>query len=278
MKKRIIVGLMWLPIFFAMLFIAPMWMFGIFVGGMCAIGAGELLQACDNLSPIPRKKGYYFSTKSVAFFLSMGFALWQIDLTIISLSLVLVASLFTLAIFHFDESHSISYQSLFVCFFGGIVFPIFFSSLLILRQMDFGKIFVLLPMVITFSADTGAYFVGMTIGKHRGVTKVSPNKSLEGYIGGLVCGTVAAVVYAYVLQYFFVVQTNPLSFAVYGLFGSYMTALGDLSFSFIKRQTGIKDYGTLIAGHGGILDRFDGMTLSAPTIWLLLQLISPLTI
>lgn len=261
-----------------MLFIAPMELFGFFVGGMCFIGVGELLSACETTSPIPKGKGFILLTKVVAFLLSMGFALWRMDLTIFSLSLLLVTGLFILAIIHYEEVNGISYQGLFACFFGGIIFPMFFSTLLVLRQMEYGQVLVLLPMVVTFSSDTGAYFLGVTLGKHRGITKVSPNKSLEGYIGAFLCGTFACYLYAVILEHFFQIPANPMNFAIYGLFGSFMTVLGDLSFSLIKRKTDIKDYGTIIAGHGGILDRFDGMTLSAPTIWLLLQMFQPFSL
>lgn len=234
-----------------------------------------MLKACN----VPEKKGYYVATQAAAVAISVGFGLWQLDLTVFSVTLSLTAVLFLLAIKQFSvPEQSIPYEKLMVCLFAGILFPMFFSTLLLLRQMPEGAFMVLLPVVTSFSADSGAYFVGVLFGKHRGVTQVSPNKSREGYIGGLVFAPLFMVFYGYLLSNNLQLEeitVNLSMFALYGLVGGFMTALGDLSFSLIKRHTGIKDYGTLIAGHGGILDRFDGMCLSAPTIWILLQIFPP---
>ena len=119
----------------------------------------------------------------------------------------------------------------------------------------------------------GAYFAGVFLGKHRGITKVSPNKSLEGYIGGIVSGGIILLVYGLLLQNFAHLAVSMPRMVVYGLLGSAITELGDLSFSLVKRQYGIKDYGTLLPGHGGMLDRFDSMTFAAPLLLLLVQVI-----
>lgn len=249
-------------------------MTGLFIGGMCAIGGGELLKACG----IPQGKGYVIVTKISAVAVGVGFALWETDLTLMSVALLLTISLFLLAILQFQENMSVNYQLLCTCIFGGFIFPVFFSTLILLRRMELGTLWVLLPLVTSFSADSGAYFMGVAFGKHRGVTQVSPNKSREGYIGGLVWGVCFVSLYGYLIESFTQLPTNIPVFALYGLIGAFVTALGDLSFSLIKRQTGIKDFGTLIAGHGGILDRFDGMCLSAPTLYLLFQIFPPYTL
>lgn len=258
-----------------MLFFAPLTVFSLFLGGMCAIGSKEMLKACS----VPEKKGYFLATQGAAVAMAVGMGLWKLDLTVFSVTLSLTAVLFMLAIKQFTvPEQSIPYEKLLVCLFAGIVFPMFFSSLLLLRQLPEGAFMVLLPVVTSFSADSGAYFVGVLLGKHRGVTQVSPNKSLEGYIGGLIFAPLFMAFYGYLLNHNLQLEeltVNITMFAMYGFVGGFMTALGDLTFSLIKRHTGIKDYGTLIAGHGGILDRFDGMCLSAPTIWILLQIFPP---
>jgi len=139
-------------------------------------------------------------------------------------------------------------------------------------MQDNGKYLVLLPIISAFLTDSGAYFVGMFFGKHRGITKVSPNKSLEGYIGGIVAGAVFMLLYGVVLQKFVGLSVALPLMAVYGLFGSAVTELGDLSFSLIKRQYGVKDYGNLLPGHGGMLDRFDSMIFAAPALWVMFEL------
>ena len=114
---------------------------------------------------------------------------------------------------------------------------------------------------------------GVFLGRHRGITRVSPNKSLEGYIGGILSGAVFLLLYGLALQRFAGLTVSLPVLALYGLLGSAVTELGDLSFSLIKRQYGIKDYGHLLPGHGGMLDRFDSMTFAAPMLLLLVEII-----
>ena len=125
---------------------------------------------------------------------------------------------------------------------------------------------VLFAVILAFITDGGAYFAGVFLGKHRGITKVSPNKSLEGYIGGLLTGVIFAVVYGAIVSAVADCEVNYLILTLSGLIGALVTELGDLSFSLIKRQYGVKDYGNLLPGHGGMLDRFDSMIFCGPVV------------
>ena len=121
-----------------------------------------------------------------------------------------------------------------------------------------------------------AYFVGIRFGKHKLAPVVSPNKTIEGALGGIVTAMAGMVIYALVLDLLPVgIQVNYALALLYGLAGSLAGIFGDLCFSVIKRQTGIKDYGDLIPGHGGILDRFDSLVTVAPLMEALL-LIAPM--
>ena len=142
--------------------------------------------------------------------------------------------------------------------------------------MEQGRFLVLLPVICAFLTDGGAYFAGIFLGRHRGVTRVSPNKSIEGYIGGILSGAIFLLIYGVLLEQFAGLDASLPVLAVYGLVGSAVTELGDLSFSFVKRQFGVKDYGDLLPGHGGMLDRFDSMVFAAPTLMLLVELCPPL--
>lgn len=155
---------------------------------------------------------------------------------------------------------------------AGIVIPAFLSTLVLLKGMESGRYLVLLPVISAFLTDAGAYFVGVFFGKHKGITRVSPNKSLEGYAGGILFGGLFMLLYGAILHQFGGIEVNFPLMVVYGLVGSAITELGDLSFSLIKRQYGIKDYGNVIPGHGGMLDRFDSMTFAAPALWLMVTL------
>lgn len=249
-----------------MLLYAPILLFGGFVGGITAIGSSEFLRACK----IPKGKGFYVVTILHAFLFPLGFAMGQRDLTVLALSLLLLSSLFVIIILNYSDKGSVPFETLMLCFFAGIVFPLFYSSLLLLRDRPNGQYMVLLPLVAAFATDTGAYFVGITMGKHRNILKVSPNKSLEGFLGGIFFGMIGFLLYGWYLQGLMPVSVGMMG--LYGLVSSVMTELGDLSFSLVKRQKGIKDYGNFIPGHGGILDRFDSMTFAAPTLLLLVEL------
>ena len=119
----------------------------------------------------------------------------------------------------------------------------------------------------------GAYFTGHFFGQHKLAPVISQHKTIEGAVGGMICSVVFMIVYSIVLQFGFGFQVNYLYAVIYGLFGSAVGILGDLCFSVVKRQTGIKDYGNLIPGHGGVLDRFDSMMMVGPLMEALLILI-----
>jgi phosphatidate cytidylyltransferase len=160
-----------------------------------------------------------------------------------------------------------------LCMTGGLIIPYLFSALVRTILMCHGRYFIFLPFVVAFLSDIGAYFVGVTMGKHKLCPLISPKKTVEGFIGGIALAIVGMVVYALILQQAFGFKINYLYVAIYGILGSLAGVMGDLSFSVIKRQTGIKDYGHLIPGHGGILDRFDSVILAAPLMEALLVLI-----
>lgn len=157
-----------------------------------------------------------------------------------------------------------------VPFLGIIPIPMALSSLYWLRVMPWGHLLVLFPIIVTMLTDSGAYFVGVSMGKRKAFPNISPNKTVEGCIGGIIIGTVGILVYGLIVQHFTGMTVSLPVLLVLGIIGSVVTEAGDLAFSLLKRKLGIKDYGNLIPGHGGMLDRFDSMIFSAPAIFLLL--------
>ena len=120
-------------------------------------------------------------------------------------------------------------------------------------------------------ADAGAFFVGNAMGKRKLAPHLSPNKSIEGAVGGLLAAIVGALLYGLVLK-LCGYSVNFLGMMVYGLLGSLAGQMGDLAFSAIKREYGVKDYSNLLPGHGGMLDRFDSTIFTAPLLELLVIL------
>ena len=165
------------------------------------------------------------------------------------------ALLFLLAVRWYGRENAVAFQDICAVLLGGVAIPLAMSCLLRLRLLNYGGGLVLMPLVAA-------------CGKHK-LTPVSPKKTVEGAVGGLVGGVLGMIVFRIV---FFFVTLQPLSIGwcmVIGLAGAFMGQLGDLSFSVIKRQCGIKDYGRLLPGHGGVLDRFDSVIFAAPVVWMI---------
>lgn len=156
-------------------------------------------------------------------------------------------------------------------FFLSAFIPYFLSAFIRFRAMEFWQFYILLPIVAAFSSDAFALFAGMAFGKHKLAPKLSPQKTVEGSLGGIAGAMAIMVVYGLLAKPLFGMGTVRLWVMVlYGFVGSLISQLGDLSFSCIKREYGIKDFGNILPGHGGILDRFDSVIFCAPLMELLL--------
>ena len=269
MVTRIIVGLALGPAFLAALFFLPPLALAILVALIAAAASFELLRA----TKVAHHNGMYIFTALAAAAIPLGHGLGYSSWTARGVALLLMAVLFFLAIRLYGTAGEIKFEHVMVCLFGGIVIPLFLSALIQLKRFNNGQFYVLLPVICAFTTDIGAYFAGVFLGKHRGVTQVSPNKSLEGYIGGILSGCLFMLVYGLLLAYFEPIEVRLPVMALYGLLGSAITELGDLSFSLIKRQHHVKDYGALLPGHGGMLDRFDSTTFAAPMLLLLVEVL-----
>ncbi|MBR5509452.1 MAG: phosphatidate cytidylyltransferase [Lachnospiraceae bacterium] len=154
-------------------------------------------------------------------------------------------------------------QKVMAAFFGIVYVPVMLSFVYQTRMLYDGFYLVWLIFFCSWGCDTCAYCVGMLFGKHKLAPVLSPKKSIEGAVGGVVGAALLGAGYA-ALTSGFVVQ-----YALICAAGAVASQVGDLAASAIKRQHGIKDYGTLIPGHGGILDRFDSVIVTAPMIYIL---------
>ncbi len=155
---------------------------------------------------------------------------------------------------------------------GLIYIPFLLSNVLFIRQLEFGKVLAWLVFVGSFMTDSGAFFSGKLLGRHKLCPEISPKKTVEGAVGGtIVCG-LSFLLFALIINLFFADIINAemgcaLTFAL-GLISALAAQVGDLTASLIKRQFGIKDFGNLFPGHGGMLDRCDSIVLVAPVIYL----------
>ena len=269
MATRIIVGLALGPAFLAALFFLPPLPLAVLVACIAGMASFELLRA----TKVAHHNGMYIFTAIAAALIPLGHGVGYGSWTARAVAILLMAALFLPALRLYGTRGEIKFEHIMVCLFGGVGIPLFLSALVQLKRFDRGAFYVLLPVICAFTTDIGAYFAGVFLGKHRGITQVSPNKSLEGYIGGIVSGCLCTLLYGWLLQRFGALPVRLPVMAFYGLLGGAVTELGDLAFSLIKRQYGVKDYGTLLPGHGGMLDRFDSTTFAAPMLLLLVEIL-----
>lgn len=269
MATRIIVGLALGPAFLAALYFLPPTALAVIVAFIAGMACFELLRAAK----VAHHNGMYIYTALAAVLIPIGHSFGYGSWTTRAVSILLMAALFLPALRRYGAEGEIRFEHIIVCLFGGIGLPLFLSALVQLKRLDNGQFYVLLPVICAFTTDIGAYFFGVFLGKHRGITQVSPNKSLEGYLGGIVTGCVCMLVYGLLVEYLGGIEVRLPLMALYGLLGSAITEIGDLSFSLIKRQCGVKDYGTLLPGHGGMMDRFDSTTFAAPMLLLLVEVL-----
>lgn len=154
--------------------------------------------------------------------------------------------------------------------FGIIYVSVFMSFVYLTRVLPDGKYLFWLIFISSWICDTAAYLVGSSIGKHKLAPVLSPKKSVEGSIGGIVGACIIAFIFGYFIEYkLFGGQNNSVKYMIICSIGAIISQIGDLAASGIKRNKDIKDYGTIIPGHGGILDRFDSVIYTAPFIFIL---------
>lgn len=172
------------------------------------------------------------------------------------LLLVDMIMLFILLYYLFTDNLKITDAS--VTLLGILYIPFSFTHIYYLDKTNY----IWLIFLLAFGSDTFAYFAGNLFGKNKLSPKISPNKTIEGSLGGIIGDIILIIIYNYFFEIGPIIKLVPLA-----IIGSVVSQLGDLIASKIKRTTGIKDYGNLIPGHGGVLDRFDSILLSAPVIY-----------
>jgi phosphatidate cytidylyltransferase len=152
-----------------------------------------------------------------------------------------------------------------------------FTSLSMIRYIDkeVGLYKLILVFIVSWVCDSMAYVVGSLFGKHKLIPEISPKKTVEGAIGGVVSATVAYLLFGLILDLAIPnIEVNYIILALFGLVLAVVSQLGDLIASLIKREHNIKDYGKLLPGHGGIMDRFDSI-MAVSTILLILTIVFP---
>lgn len=275
MKVRIITAAVGIALVIGVLFVAeafPIFM-GIIIGLVNAIMTGEYLSA----KKLHRK--YMISVPCIALSFVAPILVFYMNLMIVMyiFALVMMISL----IFYHDH---LSYNETAFATVGTLLITCGMTTISALCVGgQYTSFYVIICLCVPWISDAGAYFTGTFLGKHKLCPNISPKKTVEGAVGGIVFGMLSGIAAGMIFSSFIYgadnVYINYGGLAFIGIVNSVIAILGDLCFSLIKRSCSIKDYGTIMPGHGGMLDRFDSVIFSAPLVFLFCRyatLIAPL--
>lgn len=260
MKTRIISGAVILGILISTLVIGNWYLYFVCLA-VSLIGLFELYRVLEMEASMPAWIGYastlvlYISVK-----LGLGF---HFEIFIITATLI---ALLTAYVLMYPRLHV---SNIMAAIFGVVYVSLMISFVFRLRMSSGGAATVWLIFLGSWVNDTCAYFTGYFFGKHKMSPELSPKKTVEGAIGGIAGSTLVGLIYGIIANAVGIdLHGNViLIFTLTGLIGAFGGIIGDLSASAIKRNRNIKDYGKLIPGHGGILDRFDSVIITAPIVY-----------
>ena len=262
MKQRVISGAVLVVILAVTLY------FGgavtcVFMGLVSLIGNMELLRVYGVNRKLP---GIVCYLATIFYYVAIYLQRMDIIIPMMVIYLLIMLAVYVLTFPTYSD------KQIMASFMDFFYVSVMLSFVYLIRDMKHGLVLVLLIFVSSWINDTCAYFVGRALGKHKMAPVLSPKKSIEGLIGGIMGSGIFGAVFG-ILFNLYVEQMNyaPLLFAVVGAVGALPAVIGDLAASAIKRNNDIKDYGKLIPGHCGILDRFDSIIFTAPIIYYLLM-------
>ena len=259
-KTRLISGIVLVIIALATI-ISGSWILFFTLLAVSLIGMRELykvMKVSDEHVTVLELVGYL---GAVLYYIAMKADFGNYGTMAIIISMILILFVY---VFGYPKYHA---EQVMAAFFGVVYVAVMLSFIYLTRNLPDGKFLVWLIFLCSWGCDTCAYCVGMLIGKHKMAPVLSPKKSIEGAVGGVVGAALLGVIYAAATQ------GKMAEYALICAVGALISMVGDLAASAIKRNQNIKDYGKLIPGHGGILDRFDSVIITAPVIYYLAKII-----
>ncbi len=276
LKQRIITALILAPAAIAAIFYLPMTYFAGLLMAIIAIGAWEWARFMG-ITNTSQRFAYAAITSALVASIWYALPVQQTWLVISGLQIEMTTLLWVgvvwwviAAFFMFSYPKSSAFwakNKLIIALFGWLTLLPTWLAFMVLRTNNYaldefqGAQLLMYLFMLVWSADVGAYFVGKSMGKHKLMPNVSPGKTIEGFLGGVVCAAILTVIVGLSLSW----SSDEFSKAllVTALIAT-VSVLGDLTESMFKRQAGVKDSGTILPGHGGILDRIDSLTATAP--------------
>lgn len=273
MKKRVITAIVMIAVMIPFFIFSNTVAFPILAAFLAAVGIFEM-QRC-----IGSVKHYAVSVPSLVAAAGMPFIVRYANGGAIGYIFFICFALitYTLAVAVFSK-HRFTVDTAALSSSTEVYISFGFSALVMLRDLDHGQYIYFLAFIIPWVTDTFAYFCGRAFGKHKLIPDVSPKKTVEGSIGGTACAVVITLLYGFIIGSVADAEPNYLALALVTFVVSLASQCGDLMMSLVKRQFGIKDYGKLFPGHGGVLDRFDSVICVSPFIYFMTELIPALTL
>lgn len=262
MLMRIISAVVGLVIFFAVMFMGE-FALSVAVFLLSFIGIYEVLSAIG------------FGKNWVYLFIGLvtsSFFTFARDLQGIYILAYLLILLIFLIIFMLNRHEEYSSKDIFSVYLLSVLISFAFSGILRIRSSYNGSVYVWLPFIAAWATDTFAYFTGRFLGKHKLIEKISPKKTVEGAIGGVFGAAIGFLIFAATMGNALNIEFNMTYVIILAVTSSVISQLGDLFASAIKRENGIKDFGNIMPGHGGVLDRFDSLILTVPYICIFIQI------
>ncbi len=235
---------------------------------IAAICAYEL---CDAYGTAKNKEFMLPTLVFVASLPIIGYAMGWASMVFVYVFIVLIVMIFD---YKKIEIKTLITNASLVVFVGAAI-----STLVLLRSYGKGYcgiFYLLIPLVLSWSSDSGAFFVGKYFGKNKLCPEISPKKTIEGVLGGILSGVIGVFILSIIADCFFLksnMHLNYIAIFFMAVLAVPVGVLGDLLFSIVKRSCGIKDFGNIMPGHGGLLDRFDSVILVAPFIYIFIRYI-----
>ena len=289
MKVRILTALVLLCILVPVLLTSGTLAFPFVAALFCTVGVVEMQKCLGTW----KKRYISIPACALAALLPLGTALLggvERDLSIhidnpnhTAMYLLIFAAVFVLYMFYLFAAAvfcrgSLSFADVTASFVTTFYITLAFTAILLLRFGTNGQYYYLLCFLGAWITDSFAYFTGVFFGRHKLIPEISPKKTIEGSIGGILFCILSFVLFGLIASRFTGSTPNYLVLAALGLLVSVLSQIGDLIASLIKRERGVKDYGTIFPGHGGVMDRFDSVVATAPLLLIVCTMDSLLSI
>lgn len=269
--RRILSAVFFIPILLYCLFSHSRypWGLGILIAFVSLLGTREFYHfvKVKGCSPF-----CLFGYLMALFFCACG-VFWPYLASPTQITIFLILGSFLLGIYNYNPKNNHSLLRISTTVLGVLYIALPLSLLLYIWQLPRGGYYLFWLIGVTWFCDTGAYAVGTIFGKHKLCPAISPNKTIEGAIGGILFSLITAIIITWIFDHYYVTRLfSPMLNLVYAFCIAIITQLGDLAESILKREVGLKDSGNTYTGHGGILDIIDSLLFTGPALYLIMKI------